>query len=440
EELECLRQVTTEDQDTSRNSMPTIAFEPNALVILTILVWVMVSAWLISIGLTLYGLARQKPLLPTNQLRLTTSDAPLVSVLVPARNEQHRILADCIRSILAQDYGCFEVIAVNDRSTDATEAILETLAKSDDRLRVIAGEEPPAGWLGKPYAMQQAFNHARGEWILATDADMIFDPAALRTAVESTLEGKGDAMTLIPHFEAGSFWERVMIPTWTWVLLMFTLFYRISNPKTQGAVGIGGFFLMRRTVLERVGGYEALKDEVMEDVRLAEMIKRSGARLFAEYAPKLLSTRMYRNFGEMWECSTKNWFSGMKFSLPFALGCVFSMYLISVVPPLIALASAIGIAAGVSADLWLLFLPAALSWLLQVLVLALVSKRSEVSPVYALTAPLGLGLLYAMLFDSSVRITTGKGVTWKERRIYESGGVRPPRFGTATPHVSNIEE
>lgn len=342
--------------------MPTIAFEPNALVILTILVWVMVSAWLISIGLTLYGLARQKPLLPTNQLRLTTSDAPLVSVLVPARNEQHRILADCIRSILAQDYGNFEVIAVNDRSTDATGAILETLAKSDNRLLVIEGEEPPAGWLGKPYAMQQAFNHARGEWILATDADMIFDPAALRTAVESTLEGKGDAMTLIPHFETGSFWERVMIPTWAWALLMFTLFYRISNPKTQGAIGIGGFFLMRRTVLERVGGYEALKDEVLEDVRLAEMIKRSGARLFACYAPKQVSTRMYRNFGEMWECSTKNWFSGMKFSLPFALSCVFSMYLMSVVPVFIALASGIGIVAGVRADLWLLFIPAALSW------------------------------------------------------------------------------
>src|SRR5258707_12612881 len=150
-----------------------------------------------------------------------------------------------------------------------------------------------------------------------------------------------------------------MIPTWVWALVMFTLCYRISNPKTQGAVGIGGFFLMRRSVLERVGGYEALKDEVLEDVRLAEMIKRSGARLFTEHAPGLLRTRMYRNFGEMWECSTKNWFAGMKFSLPFALWCIFSMYLISVGPPLIPLSSSFGIAAGVKPDLWLLFIPAA---------------------------------------------------------------------------------
>src|SRR6266480_4670548 len=342
-------------------------------VILTGFVWFIAFAWLISFALTLYGLSRQKPLMPTGHLPATASEAPFVSVLVPARNEQHRVLADCIRSILAQDYEWFEVIAVNDRSTDATGAILETLAKSNDRLRVIEGEEPPAGWLGKPYAMQQALNHAGGEWILATDADMIFDRAALRTAMDRTLAGKGDAMTLIPHFEAGSFWERVMIPTWAWVLLMFTLFYRISNPRTHGAVGIGGFFLMRRGVLERVGGYEALQDEVLEDVRLAEMIKRSGARLLTEHAPNLLSTRMYRNFGEMWECSTKNWFSGMKFSLPFALSGIVSMYLMSVLPPLIALASAIAIVAGVSADLWLLLIPAALSWLLQVLVLAMIS-------------------------------------------------------------------
>ena len=419
--------------------MPTIGFESNVPAILTGLVWLIVFSWLISVVLTLYSLSRQKPLVPPSDLPVTTSDAPLVSVLVPARNEEHRVLASCIRSILAQDYGSFEVIAVNDRSTDGTGAILETLAKSDDRLRVIEGEEPPSGWLGKPYAMQQAFNHARGQWVLATDADMIFDKSALRTALDRTLAGKGDAMTLIPHFEARSFWERVMIPTWAWVLLMFSLFYRISNPQTAGAVGIGGFFLMRRVVLEHVGGCEALKDEVMEDVRLAEMIKRSGARLFTQYAPNLLSTRMYRNFGEMWECSTKNWFSGMKFSLPFALSCVLSMYLMSVVPPLIALTSAIGIAAGASSDLWLLFIPAALSWLLQILVLGIVSICSKVSPAYALTAPLGLSLLYAMLFDSSIRITRGKGVTWKGRRIYESGGVRPPRFRAAAPHPFNVD-
>jgi hypothetical protein len=288
--------------------------------------------------------------------------------------------------------------------------------------------------------MQQALNHARGEWILATDADMIFDKAALRTAMDSTLEAKGHAITIIPHFEASSFWECVMIPAWAWVLLMYSLFYRTSNPKTQTALGIGGFFLMRRTLLERVGGYEALKDEVMEDVRLAEMIKRSGGRLLIEYAPNLLSTRMYRNFDEMWECCTKSWFSGMKFSLPFAMSSVFSMYLIAVVPPLIALASAIGIASGMSPELWQVIIPAALSWLMQILILVLASVMSEVYPAYALTAPLGLGVLYAMLFDSSIRITMGKGVRWKGRRIYEDAGVPQPQLRSVTSRFSKTKK
>jgi hypothetical protein len=149
---------------------------------------------------------------------------------------------------------------------------------------------------------------------------------------------------------------------------------------------------------------------------------------------------MYRNFGEMWESCTKNWFSGMKFSLPFAMCGVFWIYLIAVVPALVAITSVIGVATGPGAGLWLLFIPAALSWLMQVFVLVMVSIRSEVSPAYALTAPLGLGVLYAMLFDSSVRITTGKGVRWKGRRIYERAGVRPRQVRTVASRFTKIEK
>lgn len=399
-----------------------MAIEFSALNVLEYVLWFVVFVWGANILVTLYGLSRQTLLSSTTDLRLTADDVPLVSVLVPARNEADRVLVESIASILAQDYGRFEVVAVNDRSTDATGAILTSLAAADTRLRVIEGTEPPRGWLGKPFAMQQALDHARGEWILATDADMIFDPAALRTAVANAIEREADAVTFVPHFEAGSFWERVMIPTWAWVFLMFTVFYRINNPKSSGAAGVGGFFLMRRAILERIGNYEALREEVLEDVRLAEMIKHAGGNLLVAHAPGLVRTRMYRNFSEMWECCTKNWFAGMKFSLPLAMWAILSMYLIAVVPALIALVSAIGIAGG-AAFLWQLFIPAVLSWLLQVFVVLMISIRSEVSPAYALTAPLGLGVLYAMLFDSSMRISLGKGVRWKGRRVYESGGI-----------------
>jgi chlorobactene glucosyltransferase len=396
--------------------------------LLEYLLWLLAFSWLVSIAMTVYGLARRRVLAPAPENQLSIAEGPLVSIIVPARNEADRVLTDSIRSILNQDYGRFEVIAIDDRSTDATGKILKSLAQTDSRLRVIKGAELPAGWLGKPHAIHQALQQARGEWVLATDADMIFDPKALRTALAQAISKNADAISLIPFFEAASFWERVMIPAWAWVMLIFTIVFRIDNPKSPGALGIGGFFLLRRAVLDRVGGYEALRNEVMEDVRLAEMIKRSGSNLRTEYAPALLRTRMYRNFREMWESGTKTWFSGMKFSLLFAVASALWMYLMTIVPPVLAVTALIGSATGVAPGLGRLIIPAALAWLGQITVLMMAGSRSGVSPVYALTAPLGLGLLYTMLLDSGIRIKTGKGVTWKGRLIYERAGVAPPNL------------
>jgi chlorobactene glucosyltransferase len=406
--------------------------------IVTYLLWALALAWIVSLGLTIYGLSRQQLLSPVNEAPAPDADLPFVSVVVPARNEEHRVLADSIRSILAQDYQPFEVIAIDDRSTDNTRSILKSLAQSDSRLRVIDGEDLPAGWLGKPYAMHQALKQARGEWILATDADMIFDKAALRTALAAARAQNADAISLIPYFETGSFWERVIIPTWAWVTIMFTIAYRINNPKTQGALGIGGFFLMRRSALVRVGGYEVLKNEVVEDIRLAEMIKRSGARMIAIQAPGLLRTRMYRSFREIWESCTRTWFSGMKFSFGFALLCSLSMYVMAVAPALLAVISAIEIIRGFDAALWHVFIPATLAWFVQVIILMISGFRYGVSGVYGLTAPLGLALLYTMLLDSAVRIRTRKGVRWKGRLIYERAGVRPPDVGILGSQSSRI--
>jgi cellulose synthase/poly-beta-1,6-N-acetylglucosamine synthase-like glycosyltransferase len=416
----------------------TIGFAWSALSLVMTLAWLIVAAWALNIILTFYGLARQRPLPPTSNMSQTAESAPFVSILVPARNEAHRVLSHSIRSILSQDYGCFEVIVVNDRSTDDTGKILETLARTDSRLRVVEGGEPPAGWLGKPYAMQQALAQARGRWVLATDADMIFDKSALRTGMDYALAHDVDALTFIPHFESKSFWERLMIPAWSWVFLIYILAYRVSSPGSQGAVGIGGFFLIRRAALESVGGYQGLKNEVMEDVRLAERLKHAGARVRFKFAPRLVSTRMYTNFKEMWECSTKNWFSGMKFSFGLALAAVLSMYAIAVVPPIVAIVCAIG--AAWDAALWRLFVPAFAAWMMQSVVIASVNRRCGVPVLYSLLAPLGLGIHYAMLFDSAVRITTGRGVTWKGRKVYERTGVRPPQLNARSSPTCDIDE
>lgn len=402
--------------------------------------WIVVLMCVVTVILTFYGLAQQKPLQPSHDKSLSAEDAPLVSILIPVRNEEHRVLRESITSILAQDYRRFEVIAVNDRSVDATGAILKAMAETDARLRIIEGRELPNGWLGKPHAMQQAIEHARGSWVLATDADMIFDETALRTAMARVLADKSDALTLIPHFECASFWERVVIPAWAWVLLMVSLVYRVNNPRSAGALGIGGFFLIRRAALKRVGDYDELKDEVAEDFRLAEMLKRSGARLRIEFAPRLLGTRMYSNFRELWECHTKNWFAGANYSLALAVASVAGVYAAGVAPPLIGFACAIALATGADAELWRLLIPTALAWALQILILALFNRRFKIPLLYALLTPLGLFLLYTILLDSGLRITFGKGVTWKGRRVYERAGVRPPRISARRFPSSDLDE
>lgn len=391
--------------------------------------WASVLGWLVVAFLTLLGLLRQKPLPPASSAaRLTARDAPLVSVLVPARNEEGRVLSSCIRSMLAQDYARFEVIALNDRSTDATGAILNAIAKADENLRVINGAELPAGWLGKPYALQQALEQARGEWILATDADMIFDSRAISTAVELALANNYDAVTLIPRIECHTFWERIFMPTFGWFMVMALPITRINNPRRQQAVGVGGFFLIRRASLRKVGDYEAVRAEVAEDLRMAEILKGAGERLRIEYAPDLTRTRMQTNLREIWEGFTKNLFAGLKFNLFQALGASFIITLTAIAPFIIALVCAVALLTGAEGAGSRLLLPMLLTWLVQVFIFAVVNYHGDIPVGYAFTVPLGFLLFVAILINSAIRIATGSGVTWKGRKLYErAGSVRPPR-------------
>lgn len=391
------------------------------------LTWLTLLLWLGSMFLTLRGLLRQKPLPPLGDKTLSEIDAPFVSLLVAARNEEHRVLEQSIRSMLAQNYESFEVIAVNDRSTDRTGEILHSLARADSRLRVIDGRELPAGWLGKPHALQQALDAARGTWVLATDADVIFARGALPTAIAHALAGGYDAVTLIPYIDCLSFWERVFMPTFGWFMLMAMPTERVNDPQRTEAVGIGGFFLIRRQSLERIGGYEAVRAEVAEDLRTATLLKSSGARLRIDYAPDLLRTRMQTNLKEIWEGFTKNLFAGAKFSLPFAVFSSISVFLYAVAPALLWMFCLVVVTLGGRGEWWQLFVPAFLVWLVQVTTFAVINRNWSIPTVYALTVPLGHLLFILILLNSAFKIAAGRGVTWKGRTLYDRTGVVPPR-------------
>src|SRR5436305_3648254 len=198
-----------------------------------------------------------------------------VSIIIPAGNEA-RAIEQTLRAFLAQDYDRFEVILVDDRSTDGTGEIARAIG--DPRLVVISGEEPPPGWLGKPWAMQQGSRAARGELLLFVDADVRYEPAALRAAVAHMEREPGIGMlALLPHFEMHGFWENVAMPA----LAMFAFAVVpswLSNRTRLAvlAVGAGTGNLVRRDAYERCGAHEALKDAVIDDVGLARLLRRKG--------------------------------------------------------------------------------------------------------------------------------------------------------------------
>jgi len=390
--------------------------------------WATFALWLVGAFFTLRGIKRQRPLDAVAN-GIAQESAPLVSLLVPARNEAGRVLARAISSMLAQDYEPLEAIVVNDRSTDATSEILRSLQKKSARLRVVDGAELPPEWLGKPHAMQQAYELARGEWLLATDADVIFDSRAVRTAINYAQAGGYDALTFIPHVECETFWERVFMPTFGWFMLISRPVERVNDSRRREAVGVGGFFLIHRRWLERVGAWRGVRAEVAEDLRLAEVLKAAGARLRVEYAPTLVRTRMQTNLSEIWEGFTKNLYAGARFNSWSAFAGGFAVLLFSVAPVFLFAACLISAAFSSRGDTaaWFgLALPNLLVWAAQFATFAVVNRACGVPVRYAVFAPLGHLLFVLILFNSTIRILTGRGVTWKGRVLYDQTGVRPP--------------
>jgi chlorobactene glucosyltransferase len=239
--------------------------------------------------------------------RVRLEREPFVSIVVPARNEE-RSIERSVRKLLAQDYGAFEVIVVNDRSTDSTGAILDRIATDDTRLKPVHGEETPDGWLGKPWALHEGSDHARGELILFVDADVDYRPDALRTAVEYLEATKSDLVALLPQFEMHGLWENALMPA-----VPLTPF---SNPVWLGnyvphrwfGVGAGTGNLIRRSAYDTIGGHRAMRDAVIDDVGLGQHVRRCGLRTRIARTEHLVSVRMYHGFGEIVRGFTKNMF------------------------------------------------------------------------------------------------------------------------------------
>jgi chlorobactene glucosyltransferase len=342
-----------------------------------------------------------------------TDPLPLVSIVVPARDEERSIEA-CIRSLLAQEFAPVEVIAVDDRSSDATPEILARLAREDPRLRVVRGEPLPPGWIGKPWALDQGQRHARGAWLLFTDADSVHAPAGVASAAWFARGARADALSIATRQEVVTFWERALVPSSLGLILFASgTFGDINDPaKPDRALANGQYILVSREAYDALGGHAALRDQIVEDVEFARRLKADGRfRLILAGGDRLASVRMYRSFAEIWAGFTKNVYLGANGDLRIlALGISF-MSLISFVPPALALRAAVRgryLLAG-EALFTSLAIVATASWGM---------RKAAFSKHLALLQPLGTALFAAIAVNSALRVISGKGVTWRGRRYH----------------------
>ncbi len=368
------------------------------------LAWLLALAWLwkaVTAALGLPGI----PNLWQEKYNVSPAGSPSVAVVVPARDEAAALPASST-SLLNQDYENLTIFAVDDRSADRTGAIMDEFrAKHPDRVQVLHVTELPAGWLGKPHAMAVAASHAmatqRPQYLLFTDADVIFDPQAIRRSLAEAVVTNADHFVTFPTPLIKTFGEGVLLGYLGVMGVWVTRPWKASDPKAKrDSIGIGAFNLLRTEAYEKLGGFESLRMEILEDLMLARNVKLAGLRQRVAIAPGMVSLHWAAGALGVVNVMTKNLFAVFRFRIEHVMfACaglgtlclgpvVFLFFPQTMVPAIIALTA-----------LWVLYV--------------LSARHSRISPWYALLFPAGAALfLYSLLRSVWITLQAG-GVTWR---------------------------
>ncbi len=308
-----------------------------------------------------------------------------------------------LRSMLAQDYPGYEVVAVDDRSSDATPQILDEFARACKHLKPVRVDSLPPDWLGKPHGLQQAYKHSSGEWLVFTDADVVYEPDVLRRAVSLAIEKGWDHLTLLAAMEMVGFWEKTLLTFFALAGIFYTQPWDVPNPRSRCYAGVGAFQLLRRSAYESLGTHKRLAMEVVDDMKLGKLVKEAGYISGVAWPERSLRLRWHSGLANLVRGTEKNFFAASGFSLPIVLAQVLAI-LLFFVAPFAALAFTSGLAqcfAGVA-------VAGALA------IHAGLAMVNRVSPLYALTQPLG-ALFFAYMLSRSTFLTLRQGgIYWRD--------------------------
>jgi glycosyltransferase involved in cell wall biosynthesis len=332
---------------------------------------------------------------------LRDEDCPAVSILFAARDEAEK-LPRALETMLALDYPCCEVVAVDDRSEDATQDILRATAARDPRLHFTRVNSLPPGWLGKPHALEQAYEQSSGEWLVFTDADVHFERDVLRRALTMAIRQGWDHMPLLGRPQMVGVGEKIAMAFFGFSFLVGVRPWNASKTDSSCYAGVGAFQLIRRSTYEAVGTHRRLAMEVIDDVKLGKMVKEGGFRSGVARAGNGVTVRWHAGIRNMILGTTKNFFAASGFRLWLSCLHVAGLLLMSVFP-------------------WVAFplvhgwarIFAAISVSLAVILEAGVALEFGISPLYGLTHPIG-ALIFAWMLARSTIVTLWQGgITWR---------------------------
>jgi glycosyltransferase involved in cell wall biosynthesis len=368
--------------------------------VLQIVAWLVCLCWLYKVAEAAIGLPRIANLLLPEYDRSPKGE-PSLTVIVPARNEAADI-GDCLASLLGQDYPGLQIVAVDDRSTDQTGVIMDAVAaRYPERLRVLHIQQLPEDWLGKTHAMALAASEVSTDWLLFTDADVLFRSDSLRRSLAYAVAAGADHQVTMPTTIIKRWDEAALLGFFQIFGMWATRPWRVADPKAKrDAIGIGAFNLVRREAYEQVGGFEALRMEVIEDLGLARRIKRAGLVQRIAFGEGLVGIHWASGAMGLVEVMTKNIFSAFRFSILLALiGCGWL--------GVFCVAPVLGLLYGPTR------IPAALTLLAVWFAYRLYGRFSGISSWQAALSPFAaLLLIYTLLRSVVVTLWQG-GIVWR---------------------------
>lgn len=337
-------------------------------------------------------------------------------VVVPARNER-TVLGKTLPALLSQAVDFFRLIVVDDRSEDGTEYFARELAAASTaraQVRTLTAAPPPPSWSGKVHALEQGVRCALEEapneirWFLFTDADILHHRGSVRALREKAEDGRYDQVSVMARLRAEGFWEKLLIPAFVYFFQLLYPFRRVADPESKVAAAAGGCLLIRRDLLERLGGLEAIREAVIDDVALARLAKENRGRLWLGFSQEIVSLRGYPRLRDVAAMVSRTAFTQLRYSYGLLALTAATMLLVLVSPPILAIA-------GVAAKVPEVVAAATAAWIVQAWTLFPSVRHHRVAAPFALGLPLA-GLLYLwMTLRSAWNHGRGRGVRWRGR-------------------------